>query len=226
MKPKKNPKANVDRLRSSFFLAGIILSLAFVIMAFEWKFYEKELDVLQSSFVADEDEEIADITKQEQKPPPPEAPPDLEIVEDDEEIDEDQPELQEVDIDEDVAIDIPDNIQSEVEEEVVETIPFYAVEEKPTFPGGESKMMEFLTSNIKYPDIEKENGIQGLVVVSFIVNPDGSISNVQVVKGVTPGLNKEAVRVVKTFPKWSPGKQRNKAVKVPVNLPIRFTLTY
>ncbi|PSR05259.1 MAG: energy transducer TonB, partial [Bacteroidetes bacterium SW_10_40_5] len=101
---------------------------------------------------------------------------------------------------------------------------FMVVEDSPTFPGGEAEMMRYISNNIEYPTMEKENGIEGKVVVNFVVNENGSITNIKILKGVTKGLNEEAKRVVKTMPNWEPGEQRGKPVKVRVNLPIRFSL--
>ena len=98
------------------------------------------------------------------------------------------------------------------------------MEQPPSFPGGNAALMSWLSSNIHYPPVAEENGIQGRVVVSFVVEPDGSITNVQVVRGVDPSLDKEAVRVTKAMPKWQPGKQNGQAVRVKYNLPVTFKL--
>jgi protein TonB len=94
----------------------------------------------------------------------------------------------------------------------------------PEFPGGQAKMMEFIAQNIKYPAMARESGIQGRVFVNFVVEPDGSVSNVKVLRGIGGGCDEEAVRVVKSMPNWTPGRQRGKAVRVSFNLPVRFTL--
>jgi protein TonB len=101
---------------------------------------------------------------------------------------------------------------------------FDVVEQMPSFPGGQAALMNYLNSNIKYPVIAEENGIQGRVVVQFVVGKDGSISNVHVAKSVDPSLDKEAVRVVKAMPKWIPGKQNGQAVTVRYTLPVTFRL--
>lgn len=103
--------------------------------------------------------------------------------------------------------------------------PFQLVEQEPEFPGGESAMFQFIQKNVQYPMVAREQGIQGRVFVSFIVDKDGSISNVEIVKGVHASLDQEAMRVVKKMPKWSPGKSNGKPVKVKMRLPITFTLT-
>ena len=102
---------------------------------------------------------------------------------------------------------------------------FDVVEQMPSFPGGQGALMNYLNSNIKYPVIAEENGIQGRVVVQFVVGKDGSISNVHVVKSVDPSLDKEAVRVVKNMPRWIPGKQNGQSVTVRYTLPVTFRLS-
>lgn len=101
---------------------------------------------------------------------------------------------------------------------------FDVVEVSPSFPGGQSALMSFLQSNVRYPAIAEENGIQGRVIVGFVVERDGSISSVNVIRGADPSLDKEAVRVVKSMPKWTPGKQNGQAVRVKFNVPVNFKL--
>lgn len=103
-----------------------------------------------------------------------------------------------------------------------EIIPFYAVEIKPEFPGGEDEMIKFLTENLEYPNSE----MQGLVIVSFIINTDGRISNIRILKSLAPHFDKEAIRVVKMMPKWNPGFHQGQNARVPINLPVRFTLEF
>jgi protein TonB len=111
-----------------------------------------------------------------------------------------------------------------VEEEVSETEIFQIVEEMPSFPGGEGKLMEYVAKNIKYPQIARETGIQGRVFVGFVVEPDGSISNVKLLRGIGGGCDEEAMRVIKSLPKWKPGKQRGKPVRVSYQIPVFFKL--
>jgi protein TonB len=124
------------------------------------------------------------------------------------------------DVVEKVVIEEP---KEEVKQEVTQKI-FDVVEQQPSFPGGQAALLQWLQQNIHYPPVAEENGIQGRVVVSFVVEPDGSITNVQVVRGVDPSLDKEAVRVTKAMPKWQPGKQNGQAVRVKYNLPVQFRL--
>lgn len=120
----------------------------------------------------------------------------------------------------DIAVNTPP--KEEVKQEVNKI--FDIVEVAPLFPGGESALRSWLASNTKYPPIAEDNGIQGRVIVQFVVERDGSVSNVQVVRGVDPSLDKEAARVVKSMPKWTPGKQNGQAVRVKYNVPVVFKL--
>lgn len=142
-------------------------------------------------------------------------------------------------VEEDVELATSDDIvttttNEEVTEEVVETeeviqeeeevVNFYVIEEKPEYPGGEEALLKYIADNTKYPEIAKENNIQGKVFVEFVIQKDGSVGDVKILRGVDPYLDAEAVRVVKSLPKWSPGKQRGKAVKVSFQVPINFKL--
>lgn len=220
MKPKKTEKSDVDARSGLYFRIGVVFALLAVIVAFEWTFYDKVETKLQSDLNLDEEEEIADITQQKkEKPPPPPPPPEIEVVEDDVEL-EDEIEIEEVDIDDDFEMEIQEEEEEEAGDEV-----FVVVEDPPSFPGGDGEMMQYIQKNIKYPKKERELGIQGRVVVSFVVNPDGNLSNFEVLVSPSDNLAEEALRVVKSMPKWQPGKQRGKAVKVRVNLPVMFKLS-
>ena len=116
-------------------------------------------------------------------------------------------------------VEVTEQVQQEVTQKIHEV-----VEQQPQFPGGQAALFSWLSQNIHYPPVAEENGIYGRVVVSFVVEPDGSISNVQVVRGVDPSLDKEAVRVTKAMPKWQPGRQNGQAVRVRYNLPVTFKL--
>lgn len=115
-------------------------------------------------------------------------------------------------------------VKAEAPKPEVENKVFDVVEQMPSFPGGQSALMSYLANNIKYPVVAQENGVQGRVVVSFVVERDGSITDVQVVRSVDPSLDREAQRVVKSMPKWIPGKQNGQAVRVKYNVPVSFRL--
>jgi periplasmic protein TonB len=194
-----------------------------VLVAFEWSKPEEEVGTLGEFSQELEEEEMIPITQQTPPPPPPPPPQTtiIEIVEDDQEI-EDELEIEDTEDNEDDVIEFVD-----IPEEVVEAPQIFTiVEENPEFPGGEKALFEFLGKNTKFPAIAKDAGIQGIVYVQFVVMEDGSINPdmVEILRGVHPALDQEAIRVVKSMPKWSPGKQRGKAVRVYYKLPFRFTL--
>ena len=229
MEVKKSPKADLENKKASNLLIGVILTLSVLFIGFEWS--EREVKVVTESGITEIvfEEEMIPITEQEppkQAPPPPEAPKMEEIIE-----------IAENDADiEETTIDASDDIQAAVdikgygaaveveEEEVEEEQIFQVVEEMPEFPGGQAECMKWLGKNMKYPQISQENGVQGRVIVQFVVNSDGSIVDAQVVRGVDPYLDKEALRVIGLMPKWKPGKQRGKAVRVKFTLPVMFRL--
>jgi Gram-negative bacterial tonB protein len=159
-----------------------------------------------------------------QAPPPPEAPKVeevLQIVENDAKVEETAIQASE---ETGQAVEVK-YVPVEVEEEEPEEQQiFQVVEEMPEFPGGMAECLKFLGKNIKYPTISQENGVQGKVIVQFVVNKDGSIVDPVVVRSVDPYLDKEALRVIKTMPKWKPGKQRGKAVRVKYTVPVTFKL--
>ena len=225
MEEKKSPKANLENKKLMFIQIGMIISLLIAWMAFEHKSYDRrEIDPSLLNRTVEVDEEMVEITKQEeQKPQPVEMPKQttqLEIVQDDVEVED-----IEINADVDQNEVIEEYVPVEVEEEEVqEQEIFQIVEEMPAFPGGEAKLMEYVAKNIKYPQIARETGIQGRVFVGFVVEPDGSVSNVKVLRGIGGGCDEEAMRVVKSMPKWKPGKQRGKAVRVSYMLPVNFKL--
>jgi protein TonB len=159
-------------------------------------------------------------TEQKVTPPPPPPPPTLEVVADEEVIEED--EIASTEVTQETRIEVP---VVEMEEEVAaEPEIFTVVEEMPSFPGGDMDLLKFMAENTKYPPLARENGLQGIVVVTFVVDERGRIDKVQVLRGIGGGCDEEAVRVVKAMPQWKAGKQRGMPVRVQYNLPFRFTL--
>ena len=216
MEPKKNPEVNLERKRGLFLQIGLVIALLVVLGAFEYKTYEKIAYNLGALSLDDLEEEIIPITKQEVKPPPPPPPPPeiIEIVEDDVVI-EDEIEIEDTESDEDEVIEIIEEDDDEF---------FMVVENMPIFPGGDLGLMKYIQKHVKYPAIAKEYNITGKVYVSFIVDKSGSVTNVKIVRGVDKNLDAEAMRVVKSLPKYKPGKQRGKSVRVMFTIPINFTL--
>ena len=227
MEVKKSPKADLENKKTSNLLVGVILTLAVLFIGFEWS--EREVKVVTDSGITEIvfEEEMIPITEQEppkQAPPPPEAPKMeeiIEIVEDDADVEESTIEASD---DITAAVEVKYTAVEVEEEEVEEQQIFQVVEEMPEFPGGMGECMKFLGKNIKYPQISQENGVQGRVIVQFVVNQDGSIVDPVVVRGVDPYLDKEALRVISMMPKWKPGKQRGKAVRVKFTVPVMFRL--
>ncbi len=223
MEIKKSPKADLENKRVLFTQIGLIVALAIVFFAFEYKSYDKRVLNIVERVAEDIPEEIVPITDQSVKPPPP-APivqtTVLQVVEDDVQVEDVKIN---VEVDQKVAIEVYVPPVRE-EEEVVEAEIFTVVESMPEFPGGAEEMMRFIAQNIKYPPIARESGIQGRVFVNFVVEPSGAVSNVKVLRGIGGGCDEEAIRVVQSMPKWTPGRQRGKAVRVSFNLPVRFTL--
>ncbi|KAB1063395.1 energy transducer TonB [Salibacter halophilus] len=221
MELKKNPEVDINKKRNLFFFVGFVFALGMVLVAFEWKIFEETKTQLGQLDIQMEEEEMIPITQR--KPPPPPPPPKqqiLEIVEDDEEIEEEL-EIESTEIDENTEIEF---VETPEEEVVEEPEIFQVVEDPPQFPGGEEELFKYLGKSIQYPPMAKDAGVSGVVYVTFVVNEDGSISDVEVLRGIGAGCDKEAIRVVENMPKWKPGKQRGKSVKVQFNLPIRFTL--
>lgn len=230
MEVKKSSKASLENKRLLFTEIGLVLALAVVYFAFEFKSKESEIALLEDTTQAIiEDEMIA--IENETPPPPPEVPKipvlsdQIDIVDDDIKLDDDL--FQNLEDDANTGIEIMDYREAEVIEEEVEeeAIPFQFVEVKPKFNGGDpNEFTKWVNKNLVYPEIAKENGVQGRVTLQFTVNPDGSVSNVKVLRGVDESLDKEAVRVVSKSPKWTPGKQRDRAVKVTYTFPVIFQL--
>ena len=214
MEIKKSPKADLESKKLTFALIGLVVTLFIVWRVFEYKSYDKQIvDDLQKTVEVIE-EEMVEITKQEQpKPQPPAPKPQVTQIEIDAEVSQDEV-LEEYDF-------TPPEIE---EEEIVEAEIFKVVEEMPEFPGGAAKMMEFIQKNIKYPMMARESDIQGRVFVNFVVEPDGSITNVTVMRGIGGGCDEEALRVVQSMPNWKPGKQRGKAVACKYTVPVSFRL--
>lgn len=224
MEVKKNPKVNLEKQKTVYILFGLAVAFMLTLLAFEYAVRPEKVEELEAQAV-DVEEEIIPITRQEDKPPPP-PPPEpqkvtevLEIVEDKVEI-EDEIEIIDTEATEETIIEIAEPEEEEEEEAPI----FFIVEDMPKFPGGELELRKYIAENVRYPAIARENDIQGKVYVRFAVMEDGSVDKVSVVRGVDPLLDEEAIRVVKTLPKWTPGKQRGKPVRVWYTVPINFQL--
>ena len=229
MEVKKTSKASLENKRLLFVEIGFVVSLLVVWGAFSYTSSEKAEAVLEAETVVVEEEEMIPIT-QETPPPPPEIAKipvlsdQIDIVDDEIEVSDDL--FMNLEDDANMGVEIMDYVE-EVEEEVVEeeAIPFQLIEDKPMFQGKDANYFtKWVNQQLVYPEIAKENGVQGRVTLQFTINPDGSVSNIKVLRGVDPSLDKEAVRVVSMSPKWTPGKQRDRAVKVTYTFPVIFKL--
>ncbi len=228
MEIKKTPRANLEKNKSVGFLMGLVVALAVIFVGFELG--EKEIEVAtDSGFAMIEEEEEIEITRLDEPPPP---PPEPEVIETPEVINivEDNVEVEEVEIlasDDDASTAQTETYVEPVEEEeeeVDENYVFVTVEKMPEFPGGTSALLQWIAKNMNYPTIAAENGIQGRVSCTFVVNADGSVSDVEVLRPVDPNLDKEAIRVLSKLPKFIPGEQRGKPVRVKYSVPVRFRL--
>jgi protein TonB len=228
MEIKKSEKANLENKKLLFLEVGLILSLLIVYIAFEWTSTETNTSMLEDNTEVLVEEEI--ISTNMETPPPPPAAPKIPVLSDQIDIVDDEIELEDdmfMNLEDDASLGVEIMDYVEVQEEVVEeeAIPFQLVEEKPSFQGGDANQFsKWVNSRLVYPEIAKENGVQGRVTLQFTVEKDGSVTKVRVLRGVDPSLDKEAVRVVSMSPKWKPGKQRDRAVPVTYTFPVIFQL--
>ncbi len=227
MELKKSPKADLENKRNIFVQLGLVVSLAICLYGFESTDKVEQVGSLGSISDQAVEEEIIPVTRQEEVKPPPPPPPKavdmLVIVDDNTEI-EDELEIEDSEADDKTAITAVMQVSEEKEEEKEDTPVFFIVEEMPDFPGGQLALRKFIAQAIKYPVIAQENGIHGKVFVNFVVAKDGTVTNAKIARGVDPSLDKEALRVVNSLPKWKPGKQGGKPVRVSYTVPINFVL--
>ena len=224
MQIKKSQQASLEDKKIVYVLMGFIFVLSLCYIALEWT--EKEVtkyEVVDEDFLIEEEVEIQQTTQETPPPPPPPVVQEVEVlnvVEDD--VETESIEISTEDNKEEVVIAAPVEAPEEEEEEEVV---FVVVESMPEFPGGQQALFKFLGENVKYPVIAQENGIQGRVICQFVVNKDGSIVDAVVVRSSgEPSLDKEALRVINSMPKWKPGKQRGKPVRVKYTVPVNFRL--
>jgi TonB family C-terminal domain len=230
MELKKTDKANLENKKALFTQIGLIVALSLMIFAFEYKSYDKkEVKLAQKEAVNQVDEVV--MQTQEDTPPPEQASApevsttEFTIVINDAKI---------TNVFNVTSLDVQGGnigvtatkieIAAEPEELKEEKTIFTVVEQEASFPGGYDKLMEYLSKNIKYPQQARETGTKGRVMLTFVVEKDGSITDIKVLRDIGSGCGEEAIRVVKTMPKWAPAKQRGKAVRQQFNLPVVFNL--
>ena len=226
MEIKKSNRADIGKDKGTSLMIGLVISLSIMFVALEWTQKDDVLAAESGPVATFVPEDMIPITLPEKKtvPPPPAALAKadiIEIVKDDAEVEDD------------IMASIEDNQEwfdpQEYDYIMVEPEPepeeiFFVAEDQPEFPGGEAALMEYLKKNIKYPQICRENNIQGRVIVTFIVNKDGSIVEPEIASSVNPSLDKEALRVISNMPNWKPGYQRGKPVRVKYSVPVNFKL--
>jgi periplasmic protein TonB len=225
MELKKNPQSDLSRKKNLFLNIGMVISLSLCLIAFEWKTYEdlSPVDLSQSS----KPEELIDIPIIEEKLPEPPKIVEPEIRETKVEIEETLLTI-ETEIPQDAVVEPPQPPALEAPVEAPEEDPNIIIviaETQPAPVGGYEAFYKYISKNIKYPDQARRIGVEGKVFVQFVVDKDGSLTNVEVLKGIGSGCDEEAVRVIKSAPNWSPGKQRGRPVRVRMSVPIAFKLS-
>ena len=228
MELKKSKKADLEKKKGMFLEVGLVVALSVILVAFEWTKGEGNDDNSDAIQEVQFEDEMMQITRREEpkpepKPEQPKVAEVLDIVDDDVEIED------EFDFDMEATDDTEYDFTSMMgddEEEIEEEEVFYIVEDMPTFNGGDpaTEFRKYIAQNLRYPEIAAENGISGRVIIQFAVNRVGQVVNANVVRSVDPALDKEAKRVVMSSPKWTPGRQRGKAVTVLFTFPINFVL--
>ena len=225
MQIKKSEKASLEKDKLIYVLMGLVFVLSLCYVALEWT--EKEVtkyEVTDTEFLFEEEVEIQQTSQETPPPPPPPAVQEVEVLN----VVEDNVETESIEVntedDKEVEVIIAAPVELPVEEEEEEVV-FKVVEQQAEFPGGPQAMFKYLSEHIKYPVICQENGIQGKVICQFTVNKDGSIVDIQVLRSSGhDALDKEAMRVIQSMPKWAPGKQRGKPVRSRFTLPVTFKL--
>ncbi len=234
MEVKKSPKANLEKGKAFSFFMGLIVSLSVVYFALEMRSTAATNDLATEKLdIADMEDAMLVPENQEPEPPEPDPvqqqeievalPDEIKVVDDNKEV----AKITIVSIDENKVLPPPVPIVNNApkQDEEPEDKIFEIVEENAVPPGGSvPALLKWVTKNLQYPEIAASNGIEGKVVVQFVVERDGSVSDIKVVRGVDPSLDKEAVRVLSKMPKWQPGKQRGKPVRSRFTLPVTFKL--
>ncbi len=222
MEIKKTEEASIEKKKISLFLLGLTIASIFVLLGFELRSaLSSKLEPMAEKAGMD-DEIIEEVVMQENTPPPPPPPPpppEPEVIE----VVDDKKEVKEQEIAKTTEVDQKIEIFDEPEAPKVEKI-FTVVEKNPSFPGGEEKLFEYLGKTISYPQMAKEAGVKGKVYVQFVVEKDGSITDIKIIRGIGSGCDDEAKKAVKNMPKWEPGEQRGKPVRVRFVLPVNFSL--
>lgn len=226
METKKSKNVDLEKKRPLLLSISLVLALSFVLLAFSWKTPVDKITELQTIqweipediFIPSTEEEVKEIA------PPIKTVIQFELVKDETEIDDSKLEIFDTEVaDEGIDVENLINMREEEKTDEMEKV-FLYVDEMPEFPGGMASLLRFISNAVNYPIIAQENGIQGKVFVSFIINIDGHVSHAEVIRGVDQSLDREALRVINRLPRWIPGKQSGRAVRVSFNVPINFVL--
>lgn len=224
MELKKNPRADLRQYTGLFFEVGLAVALGVVLASFNYANHERNRMVFGDIDNYDIEDVMIPITRSMPVTPPP-APPKvaevITIIETDSDLEEDF-EVDDVEATQETMIAIVE--RSGEEEEVEEEVPFALAEVRPEFPGGEAALQKYIASHVQYPEVARDNGLQGKVYVQFVINKRGEVENAIIARGIDAVLDKEALRVIQSLPKWKPGVQRGKPVRVSYTVPINFKL--
>jgi len=224
MIPKKNPKANLETRRGMFFLIGLAFSLGWALLAFEW---ETGVPATRGwgtvNIEAAEDTYLPPVTKPQPPAPPVKQVSFFELVDNFADIPE-APDLLPTEATGDTWIDVSYVLKETPAEKPVEEEVLLFADQMPEFPGGEQALRRFIAAAVRYPLVAQENGVEGTVFLSFVIDEEGQVTQIAVMRGVDPSLDKEAVRVVQNMPRWKPGRQAGRTVKVQYQIPIVFQL--
>lgn len=224
MEAKKSEKADLTKKSSLFFSIGLLFTMSVVLYAFEMKSYDESIADLTNRGT-NTFEEVVEVPPTEQPPPPAPVVQQPQIVEvpDEQEIKEDLKINFDVEVSEDTKVEAVQVVEAPVEKEDVEQI-FSVVEESAAPKGGLQAFYKYVGEKLKYPAQARRMGTEGKVFVEFVVNRDGSLVDVKVMRGIGAGCDEEAIRVVQSAPAWTPGKQRGKPVRQKMVIPINFKL--
>lgn len=226
MELKKSPKADLENKRKLFFEFGLVVAIAVCLYGFESTNKVNQTITLGTLDNQSLVMEIPPITRPEEaKPvlPPPKLLDLIVIAENDAEISEDLI-IEDTEADANTAIKVAMQVPVKKDVDIEEDKIFFSAEEQPEFPGGSLALLNFLNQNVKYPVIAIENGISGKVTVNFVINTDGTISDARILRSVDPALDKEALRLVNSLPRWKPGKMNGRPVRVSYSVPVKFFL--
>ncbi len=223
MEIKKSPKANLEKYKLMFLAIGLIVSIGLMVFAFNWQTSSAKSDLAQTNVV--EEEEMVEITRQDLKEPPPPPPQEqqqqqtievINIVNDNEDVNDDVELNLEFDEEEDINLE---ETNDEEEDQI-----FIYVKNMPEFPGGVVALKRYIAEHVNYPAVARENGIEGTVFLRFEVTKTGKVGKVELQKGVDPLLDQEAIKVIKSLPRFKPGEQNGKKVSVWYSIPVTFKL--